>query len=274
MSVVKQIHVKRIDATFARAFVRRWHYSGKVAPNSQIHFGAFLDGKCHGVMSFGPSMDKRKIIGLVAGTEWNGFLELNRMAFDDVLPKNSESRALAMVFRIFRKQLPQIKWVVSFADACQCGDGTIYRAAGFVLTQIKENKSLYVLPDGEKVHQFSITAHGQIPRPTVIHEISMKKGKSSKEFYETTGGKASVKDFVEKYGATRLKGFQIRYIYFLDRSKIKDLQCPILPFSELEKAGAKMYKGMRRPNSGTDGFPPAEGGANPTPPLQNANGIT
>ena len=33
---------------------------------------------------------------LVAGTGWNEYLELNRMAFDNVLPRNSESRAIAL----------------------------------------------------------------------------------------------------------------------------------------------------------------------------------
>ena len=71
-------------------------------------------------------MNKQKIIGLVEGTGWNVFLELNRMAFDSVLPRNSESRALSISLRLIRKYAPQVKWVLSFADACSCGDGTIY----------------------------------------------------------------------------------------------------------------------------------------------------
>ena len=54
-------------------------------------------------MSFGPSLDKRKIVGLVRGTLWNEFLELNRMAFDDYLPKNSESRCIAVAMHLIKK---------------------------------------------------------------------------------------------------------------------------------------------------------------------------
>ena len=39
-----------------------------------------------------------------------------------------------MSIKLLRKYAPQIKWIVSFADACSCGDGTIYRASNFVLT--------------------------------------------------------------------------------------------------------------------------------------------
>ena len=67
---------------------------------SCLHFGVFLDGQLHGVMSYGPSMNKQKMIGLVEGTGWNEFLELNRMAFDSVLPRNSESRALSISLRL------------------------------------------------------------------------------------------------------------------------------------------------------------------------------
>ena len=126
MGKAKEIVLKVIPASIANPFIRAHHYSGGVVTNSCLHFGVFLDGQLHGVMSYGPSMNKQKMIGLVEGTGWNEFLELNRMAFDSVLPRNSESRALSISLRLIRKYAPQVKWVLSFADACSCGDGTIY----------------------------------------------------------------------------------------------------------------------------------------------------
>ena len=137
MASAKDLVVKPIGSKDAAELVRRIHYSGKVTQNSQLHLGVFLDGRLEGAMQFGPSMDKRKMLGLVPGTGWNGFLELNRMAFSDRLPRNSESRALGVAFRMIRKHYQHIEWIVSFSDATQCGDGTIYRASGFVLTGIK-----------------------------------------------------------------------------------------------------------------------------------------
>ena len=138
MATAKQIHVAPISQQDAAALVKRIHYSGKVTQNSQLHFGVFLDGRLEGAMQFGPSLDKRKIQGLVTSTGWNDFLELNRMAFSERLPRNSESRALGVAFRLIKKHYPHVEWVVSFADGTQCGDGTIYRASGFVLTGIKK----------------------------------------------------------------------------------------------------------------------------------------
>ena len=76
MGRAKEIEVKVIPAKIANDFVRKHHYSGKVVPNSRLHFGAFLDGKLHGVMSYGASMKKDQLIGLVEGTKWNEFIEL------------------------------------------------------------------------------------------------------------------------------------------------------------------------------------------------------
>ena len=159
MGRCKEIEIKVIPASVANPFVRAHHYSGKVVANSTLHFGAFLDGRLHGVLSYGNSMDKRKTMALVEGTGWNEFLELNRMAFDDYLPRNSESYCIGATLRMIKKKAPQIKWVISFADGTQCGDGTIYRASNFVLTGITKNNTILEMPDGSRVAKISQNAH-------------------------------------------------------------------------------------------------------------------
>ena len=70
-------------------------------------------------------------------------IELNRMAFDDYLPKYSESRCIAISIRLIKKNAPHIKWILSFSDGASCGDGTIYRASGFSFVGIKENNGIF-----------------------------------------------------------------------------------------------------------------------------------
>lgn len=159
MGRAKEIDVRVIPSRIANPFVCKVHYSGKVVQNSQVHFGAFLDGQLHGVLSYGPSMNKYKLQGLVEGTGWNEFIELNRMAFDDYLPRNSESFCIAKSLRLLKQNAPQIKWVVSFADGTQCGDGTIYRASNFVLTGVTKNNTILLLPDGSRIASMTIDAH-------------------------------------------------------------------------------------------------------------------
>lgn len=236
MGRAKEIELKVIPSKIANDFVKKHHYSGKVVHNSNLHFGAFLDGSLHGVMSFGPSLDKSKIIRLVENTGWNEFLELNRMAFDDYLPKNSESRCISIAMKLIKKNAPQIKWVISFADGCSCGDGTIYRAAGFVLTAIKENSNLAVLPSGEKIHKMVLESN-----PT-----SSRKELGGLSYFDVTGGTYNFKKYVEYAKGEILTGYQLRYIYFIDNESRKNLTVPELPFEAISEVGAGMYKGIKR----------------------------
>lgn len=218
MGRAKEILVKVIPSKVANAFVKKHHYSGKVVPNSKLHFGCFLDDNLHGVMSYGTSMQKDKVIGLVAPTLWNEMLELNRMAFDDYLPKYSESRCIAISIKLLKKNAPHIKWILSYADGCQCGDGTIYRASGFKLVGLKENKTMLRMPNGD------------IMADKTLNNSNYKKIGQSATYWKKRGAKA-------------IEGNQFRYIYLIDKSC--KITVPILPFSKIDEMGAGMYKGEK-----------------------------
>ena len=217
MGRAKEIIVKVIPSKIANEFVKKHHYSGKVVPNSTLHFGCFLDDKLHGVMQYGSPFMKTKVLSLVEPQNWNGMLELNRMAFDDYLPKYSESRCIAISIKLIKKNAPQIKWILSFADGTQCGDGTIYRASGFVLTSVKENSSIIKLANGD-----------------IVASMTYTKGKNILK----QGGRAGIPKDAEK-----LNGNMFRYIYLID--KTCKITVPILSFSEIDKKGAGMYKGKK-----------------------------
>ena len=255
----KGLIVRPISAAEANALVKRVHYSGKVVQNSQIHMGVFWNGKLEGAMQFGPSLDKRKLVGLVAGTKWNEFIELNRMAFGEVLPRNSESRAIAIAMRILRKHAPHLKWVVSFADGAQCGDGTIYRASGFALTGIRKNTSIWEGPNGDVGDDITIKAGkpaARSPREsrTALTDFNGKReGERARAVVSRTtatkgghvalaNGGASMAGY-KAAGFRPIPGYQLRYIYFLDPSCRDRLTVPVLPFSEIERLGAGMYRG-------------------------------
>ncbi len=259
MDSAKDIHVAPISRADADRIVTRVHYSGKVVQNSQLHLGVFLRGRLEGAMQFGPSLDKRKIQGLVEGTLWNGFIELNRMAFGEALPRNSESRAIAVAFRIIRKAYPHIEWVISFADGTQCGDGTIYRAAGFVLSGINKSMNLVRRADGVVVHKMTLESSPTQPRPEL----------GGLSYYALTGGRYNLSAYVKATGGAVIPGFQLRYIYFINPDARQRLTVPILPFSRIDEMGAGMYRGKsKRAKEQDAGHPPALGGVTPTRTLQ------
>lgn len=237
----KDIRVMPIAGRDADRIIKTLHYSGKVTQNRQINLGVFLDGRCGGAMQFGPPIDKHRSRGLVRDTPWNGFTELSRLAFADWLPRNSESRALAYAMRWLRQTYPWLQWVQSFADATQCGDGTIYRASGFVLTGIKKNTEMLRMPNG------SVVATKTLHNPN-----NLGPGGHSGHW------------LAKQQGAELLPGFQIRYVYFLDPTARERLTVPVLPFAEITRRGASMYRGIpsaSRLESEAPGYQPGTEGA-------------
>jgi hypothetical protein len=122
--------------------------------------------------------------------------------------------------KINKKNAPHIKWILSFSDANLCGDGTIYRASGFNLIGVSKNTSTYQLPNGEVVCSLTSSAH----------RTKESNGKSGTSWIKDNGG-------------VKLEGFQIRYIYLIN--KTCKITVPILPFSKIDEMGAGMYKGNK-----------------------------
>jgi len=175
----------------------------------------------------------------------NEYLELNRMALAPNAPKNSESRVIGITLRMIRKNYPHIRCILSFADGCQCGDGTIYRASGFMLVSYKKNDSL--LTDGASV----------IAKKSLYNQIN-----SDGKYLSSVS---------LKNGWAPLKGLQYKYVFFFDeslKSRFKPIDNKSVP-NEF-----RIYKGQFGMRAGSkdnvaSSYQLEEGGATPTPALQN-----
>lgn len=253
----KSIKISFIDKKSGESFIKKYHYSGKIAASGIFYMGVFLDNKIIGAIQYGRPIDKYKVICLVKDTTWDGFLELNRFVCIDNTPKNTESRALAISFKLIKKNYPHIKWILSFADACQCGSGTIYRASGFYLTQIKKNNKLIYINKLKTVeHKMKFTAGVQ--------------GSFRKEFMKS--GVKRWQDFLNKYygGYKELDGYQLRYIKILYPDI--EINCPIIDYNELDKLKFPDNVRHQKRVASIDNDVPSdqlgEGGASPTATLQ------
>jgi len=114
----------------AKFACRHWHYSGTVPANKQVKLGVWEHDRFIGVVLFGhgPSMPLTKTFGLTPLT----LSELTRVA----LTKHEApvSRIVAIAVRLFRRQCPGVRLLVSFADPEQGHHGGIYQALGWIYT--------------------------------------------------------------------------------------------------------------------------------------------
>jgi len=228
----KPLHLAWVDHAAAKYACEHWHYSKcipvfKIAPLGVWEFGRFVGVV---IFSVGASPDLVKPYGL---TQQQG-CELTRVAL--AKHKNSVSKILSIAFRMLRKQSPNLRLLVSFADGEQGHHGGIYQAGGWVYS------------GSQTFHAYRVL--GKIEHPKTLY---MRYG---------VGGQ-SIPWLIANVdpNAERIKnGLKHRYLMPLD----PEMHKKILPL-------AKPYP--KRPNASASSegvaFPAANDGAAPIRTLQS-----
>lgn len=195
--------VREINRDLANAIIKKNHYSGKFYSATYIHLGVFIDGEQCGVLQFGYAMNPASAGSVVAGTEMDQYLELNRMWLNDFAPHCSESRALSCAFKFIRRKYPKIKWVQSFADE-RCGKfGAVYQASGF--RYFGEHTAVFWELDGVVYHNSLMTRDPNLSKSA-----------------------ARLQDGKDRAASSELR--QFRYIYFMAPRFAKGVKLKEQPF--------------------------------------------
>jgi hypothetical protein len=188
-------YIKEIDRNLANETIIKNHYSHKYYNATYIHLGVFINGEFLGVLQYGYAMNPASQASVVANTEIDEYLELNRMWLDDKAGKNSESKAIAYSIRYIKRKFPKIKWIQSFADE-RCGMfGIVYQACSFGF--YGEHTSVFYTLDGQVYHKS-------------LMERNPELSKSAKFLQQN------------KERATSEELRQFRYIKFIDQRSKKD----------------------------------------------------
>ena len=197
--------IKEIDRDKANKIIVKNHYSKKYYSATYIHLGVFIGGELVGVLQYGYAMNPASCSSVVANTEMNEYLELNRMWLDDIAPKNSESKAISYSIKYIKRKYPKIKWIQSFADE-RCGKfGIVYQAANF--KYFGEHSAIFWTLDGVIYHNSLMTRDPGLSKSAAILQAGKEKATS-----ETLR--------------------QFRYIYFIDKREEKNV---LLKQKEFEK---------------------------------------
>jgi len=125
----------RIDwATHAAAkyACENWHYSKSVPAGKIVKVGVWEAGKFVGVVLFGRGSNKH--IAKPFGVAPELVVELVRVALTKHVAQVSRILAVALIF--LRKQSPQLRAVISFADPNQGHHGGIYQAGNWIYSGV------------------------------------------------------------------------------------------------------------------------------------------
>lgn len=139
-----QLKLQLINHASAKYIYAKYHYLGNAGLMSSHNWGVFFDGECLGAISYGVPNAKNCFPHYTQETQCK-WLELKRLALSDILPKNSESRVIAVSIRLLHAQRPNIFGIVTYADTAQNHTGAIYRASGFTYCGLTAPKTdLYI----------------------------------------------------------------------------------------------------------------------------------
>jgi hypothetical protein len=142
-----------VAASLVRPFIEREHYLHSMPAGPILTFGVFLGESLVGAAVF--TRGARQGHRLLAAARPEQVVTLARFWLADDLPRNSESRVLAVVMRQVRRHT-DYRLVLSYADPVAGHTGTIYRAAGWLYLGRTEPGGYVDLGDGRLSHPRSV----------------------------------------------------------------------------------------------------------------------
>jgi hypothetical protein len=205
---LQTLAVRPIPHRAAKELLVRNHYLHTMPGGTKLAFGIFSGGRLMGALALGvgPFNAHR----LVSGAAHADSIALTRLWLDDGLPKNSESRVLAVILRSLARNT-KLKFVVSYSEPAAGHVGTIYQAGGWLYTGMSGPSVLYDLGDG-------VSRHSR----TFGHSY----GTRSLRYLRNCGIHVAP---IQQQG-------KHRYVYFLDRSWQPRLTVQVLPYPKSDKA--------------------------------------
>jgi hypothetical protein len=180
-----------------------FHYA-KAVPNVGVAYNVFNDNKewC-GVICYGIGATNN--IGSPYGLNQGQIVELVRMALNG--KQESTTKAMSISIKLLKKDAPNVKLIVSYADSEQGHYGTIYQATNWFYTGYSVDTNLIV--DGKREHR---------------RTLGSRFGTCSSEKLRMIGHKVEIFKTKPKW----------KYIYPLDKSLIPLCKSLAKPYPKKE----------------------------------------
>lgn len=207
----RDLVIAPIPHAVAAELVTRYHYLHSAPAAVKLSLGVFVGAEIRGTAIFtaGPI----NAFQLVEGATQDDCWTLARLWIADELPRNSESRVLAIILRALRR-CTAIKIIASYADPAVEHDGIphlgyVYQACNFAYTGLSEAQPLMAIGDAPFRHTRSIASVA---------------GTHSRRYFELHGLAVRLQPTIPKH----------RYLYFVDPDWRSRLRVPVLPYPKKE----------------------------------------
>jgi hypothetical protein len=234
----KSVFIRQINASTAKELIVKNHYSHSWTMCS-VALGVFIKDKIKG-SSFFENDDEQLIGVIVYGTpvgrkaaesispqlKHNQVLELVRLWIKDIPnAKNIESYCIGQSFDWLRKNIPNVKALISYADNEAGHTGIIYQSTNWIY---QGNSQLKLMPN----YSVSLTSTEEGGYKWIHSRTVFSR-------YKTTNTEA-LKKLIGKDFYVKKESTKHRYIYILSKGKerkrlIKSLKHPSYPYPKRDE---------------------------------------
>ena len=184
---LNDLETRVVENEYAKRFVSKYHYS-KTCSNIVVAIGQWLglDLKC--VVVFNYCSGREMAQQVMRGGDNTNTLELSRLVSFEPKPKYLESRAISKAFKWLKKNMPNIKVVISYADNSVGHHGYIYQATNFIYYgQSRQVPKCFI--DGKRIHdrilhsRYGSASHDEVKKILGDRFVVKKEEKTKSRYY-------------------------------------------------------------------------------------------
>jgi hypothetical protein len=219
-----------------------YHYAKVVPAGAKVSYGVWEDGKFIGAIIFGPGANRN--MGSPYGLKMNQVCELVRVALTN--HKTPVSRILSICLKMLSKKEPNLKLIVSYADANAGHHGGIYQACGWT----------YV---GESASTKKYMIKGVLRHPKGVDDLLLRKG------YASTI--ENIRRYIDSSAQIIIHKPKHKYLYAVSEDMRRKVSMLAKPYPKRLSSTC-----VTSAESGTAAIHAAGGGANPTVMLNEEGG--
>lgn len=151
---LEDLEIREIDNSFAKLFIEKHHYTHS-CNLAKVSYGFFNNDKIVCVVVFSRPSGKNLSKSIWKDGNDTNTMELIRMFSFDGSPKNTESFCISRCIKEIKKELPNIKVLVSYADSGAGHVGYIYQASNWsFIGQASAERKIFI--DGVRQHRRSL----------------------------------------------------------------------------------------------------------------------
>ena len=170
----KSLYIDYCSHKVAVYSVLRWHYSRRMPKSKLVRFGVWEYGKFKGAIIYGLGANPKS--GAFLGISNFEYPELVRVALDN--HDNAVSKIVSFTLKKMKKDFPNIKAIVSYADPEKNHKGGIYQAMNWTYIGKTSSSKIYI-ENGKEIHSKTISDRIRFNKLDKNHNLEYKvvKGK-------------------------------------------------------------------------------------------------